>query len=310
MKKIILIGILLHILTGAAAQRGPLNGSGKIITKTVEEKGFDKIELKDLPGKAIIEAGKPFLVQIDIDDNLEQLLVVKEENGTLKLKFDGNEQNKLYIENTHVVIRISLPSIQVLEHRGNNEVVLSGITGTTFRLENFGNGDVQLSGSTDKLLIKKSGNGDVNATSLLVQEADIQTSGNGDVQVNATKLFDVKASGNGDVKNTGAALATERSSKSGNGDIIDAAWHAKKPPYPAELEDTRIKTRLQNNTGKRIELKIVYPVKGSYGIDIKAGGLHKEYFPLGTKIYKQGKTGTPLFEITPENRDTVLKIDY
>jgi hypothetical protein len=54
---------------------------------------------------------------------------------------------------------------------------------------------------------------------------------------------------------------------------------------------------------------VVYPVKGSYGIDIKPGATHMEKFPLGTKIYRQGKKKEPLFEITPENRDSVLVIE-
>jgi Putative auto-transporter adhesin, head GIN domain len=309
MKKIIFISILIHILSGAAAQRGPLYGSGKVNSKTYEEKGFDKIELMYLPGKAIIEAGKPFSVKISIDDNLEKLLVVKTVDGILRIMFEGNEENKLYIENTNVVVRISLPAITSIEQRGNIMMVVKGIAGPAFRLENYGNGDAQLAGSTGKLEITKSGNGDVDAGGLVAQEARINTAGNGDIRVNAEKVFEVSASGNGDIKNTGAALTGPSSSNSGNGDIIDAAYQPKKSPYPPEQEDTRIKTRIQNNTGKWIELKVVYPAKGSYGIDIKAGGRHKEYFPLGTKIYRDEKTNTPLFEITPENRDTVLLVE-
>lgn len=304
---------LLLVITASAitlnAQRGPLKGSGKLITKTFDDKDFDKIELKDLPGKATIETGKPFSIQIEIDDNLENLLLVKADNGKLKIKFDGNENNKMYIENTNVSIRITLPEISVLEHRGNNQLLVNGITGRYFRLEKTGNGDAVLNGSIDKLDIEKSGNGDVNASGLTAQDADIRSSGNGDVVVNAAKKFSASGSGNGDIKNTGTALATSQSSKSGNGDIIDASYKAKENPYPNHENDKKIITRIKNNTSGRVALKIVYPVKGNYGIDVAPGDTRREYFPLGTKIYKEGKKKELLFEITPENRDTVLVIE-
>ena len=81
-------------ITFIKAQKGPLNGSGKIISKTFDNKDFDKIELKDFDGKVEIEVGKPFSISIDIDDNLEKLLSVKENNGKLKIEFEGNENNK------------------------------------------------------------------------------------------------------------------------------------------------------------------------------------------------------------------------
>jgi hypothetical protein len=310
MKKILLLSLLLIVsLQLLKAQKGPLNGSGKIISKTFDEKDFDKIELKDLAGKAEIEVGKQFSISINIDDNLEKLLSVKANNGKLKIEFEGNENNKMYVENTNVSVRISLPEISVLEHRGNNQLVVNGIIGRYFRLEKTGNGDVQLNGSIDNLDIKKSGNGNVNATNVLAQEAEVNSSGNGDVTVNAVKVFRANGSGNGDIKNTGAALANTESSKSGNGDIVDPSYKPKMNPYPGHGNDEKVKTRIQNNTNKSVELKVVYPVRGNYGIDIMPGATRREFFPLGTKIYRQGKMKEPLFEITPENRDSVLVIE-
>jgi hypothetical protein len=310
MKKILLLSLLLivslHVLK---AQKGPLNGSGKIISKIVDYKDFDKIELKYLAGKAEIEVGKPFSISIDIDDNLEKLLSVKANNGKLKIEFEGNENNKMYIENTNVSVRISLPEISVMEHRGNNQLVVNGIIGRYFRLEKTGNGDVQLNGRIDNLDIKKSGNGNITAMNLIAHETAINSSGNGDVTVNAVKVFRANGSGNGDIKNTGAALANTESSKSGNGDIIDASYKPKMNPYPGYENDEKVKSRIQNNTNKSVKLKVVYPVKGSYGIDIKSGTTRREYFPLGTKIYRQGKMKEVLFEITPENKDSVLVIE-
>lgn len=309
MKKIITTIFLSALCFPLAAQKSPLRGSGKIISRNVQAGNFDTIILNDLAGLVEITAGKPYSVSIEIDDNLEPLLTVSVKDSRLEMGLIDNRNNRRYIENTNIRIRVTLPELHAVEHLGNNQLKISGIAGRYFRLYKSGNGDVQLNGSTGRLEITKAGNGDINGTALLAQQALVQSSGNGDVQVNAEKEFSVTASGNGDVKNTGTARASELSSRTGNGEIIDAAYQPVKSPYPAELEDTRIQTRIQNRSGKWVELKIVLPVKRSYGVDLKPGGLRKEYFPLGTKIYRQGTEGTPLFEITPANRDTVLVIE-
>lgn len=301
--------ILLCFSINSTAQRKPLKGSGIVVNKTFDYKDFDKIILTDLSGRVEVQVGKPFSILVDIDDNLASLLSVSASNGNLEMELTGNENNRMYIENTNIHIKISLPEISVLEHRGNDNVTVNGITGRYFRMQKSGNGDVVLRGTIDEFEIKKSGNGHINASNLLAKNVTVNSSGNGDVVVNASNYFKATVSGNGDIKNIGAALANAASSKSGNGDIIDASYKEKVNPYPGNEDDTKVKTRIKNNTNESVELKVVYPVKGSYGIDIQPGATRREYFPLGTKIYRDGKMKVPLFEITPANRDSVLVIE-
>ena len=308
MKKNLFV-LLLLINNIMNAQKGPLTGSGKITSKTFDYKDFYKISLKDLSGRVEVEVGKPFSIKIDIDDNLESLLNVEVKENELEISLWGNKNNRLYIENTNIIIKVSLPQITFLAHWGNVKVALTGIAGKDFRLLKAGNGDISLSGLVEDLTIIKSGNGDINARNLITQNVNVLSSGNGDVTVYAAKHFIAKGSGNGYIKNIGSALAGAASIKTGNADIIDSGYKITTLQYAVVPEDTRIKTSIQNSTTKRAGLKIVYPVKGSYGIDINAGMTRKEYFPLGTKIYRQGKMEKPLFEITPENRDCVLIIE-
>jgi hypothetical protein len=59
------------------------------------------------------------------------------------------------------------------------------------------------------------------------------------------------------------------------------------------------------------ELSVKYPVKGSYGIDVPSQQEVKEYFPLGTKIYRGNQFTLfkkPLFVITKQNQNSVLVI--
>jgi len=253
--------------------------------------------------------GKSYSVNIEIDDNLVSLLAVSAAKGKLEIALTGNENNKLYLENTNITIRVSLPVLTELEHLGNSEVQVSGISGSFFRLKKSGNGNILLNGTIDELEIRKNGNGDVNAINLQSRSADIHSSGNGDVTVYADQVFRANATGNGDIKNNGPALVAEGSSRSGNGAIMDASYKPHVTTYPVPEQGEKVKSRIRNTTREWAELKVVYPVKGSYGISIRPGQTHREYFPLGTKIYKDDKTKELLFEITAANRESVLQIE-
>lgn len=307
--KLLLSLFALLSVTFIQAQKGPVKGSGKIVQVTPYLKDFTRLEFLDMDGAIQVETGKPYSINIEIDDNLLDLLETEVKNGELSVKLTGNLNNKLYIENTNIKVNIKLPELVSVTHRGNDYLTIKNINGNLFSLKNSGNGNVVLSGKIEKLEIKKSGNGDINAEDLVAQDVKVHSSGNGNVLVNAAINFVANGSGNGDIKNTGTALAGASSSKSGNGDIIDKKTVPEIAPYSDTLNDLTIKTRIRNNNSSRIALKIVYPVKGSYGISIAGGGTRKEYFPLGTKIYKNGIIEKLLFEITPENRGSVLVIE-
>jgi Putative auto-transporter adhesin, head GIN domain len=206
--------------TGCFAQRGSLKGSGKVVSKVFDFTGFDKITLNDLDGKIEIEAGKSFSISIDIDDNLEPMLRVNSSDGTLAIELEGNNNNRKYIENTHIKIKITLPQLSSVQHQGNTGLSISGITGKSFWLKNGGNGSAQLTGTIDELEIKNTGNGNINAGQLAAQQATVLCRGNGNVYVNAEKSITARSSGNCSVINTGMAPFSAASYTSGNGRLI------------------------------------------------------------------------------------------
>lgn len=93
--------MLMLLSTFALAQ---LKGSGKTITKSYDYQNFDKVFFNDLDGKIEVEVGKPYSISITIDDNLLNLLTVSEnsKNKTLAVSLKGNNNNKLYIEDTKI----------------------------------------------------------------------------------------------------------------------------------------------------------------------------------------------------------------
>jgi phage gp45-like len=215
---LLLIGIV--STTGCLAQRGPLKGSGNVINKAFDFTGFDKITLDDLDGKVDIEAGKDFSISVDIDDNLAPLLQVSNSNGTLAIALAGNRNNRMYIEDTHIKVKITLPRLSYTAHEGNTGLAINGISGKYFRLKNGGNGSVKLTGSIDELEIKNTGNGNVNARQLIAQQAEVRCRGNGNVYVNVEAGLTASSHGNCSVINTGKADFSAASSATGNSRLI------------------------------------------------------------------------------------------
>ena len=220
MTKFILTITLTLLSTIAPAQ---LKGSGKTITKSYDYQNFDKIDFDDLDGKLEVDIGKPFSIAVTIDDNLLPLLSFDENQSdqSLSIFFKGNNNNKMYIEDTNVKIKITMPSATEIHHAGNSSLNVTNIDGSTFKLDNADNASTTLSGAIDQLEIKNHGNGIVNATKLIAEKATIKSSGNGNVTANVSDTITGKAVGNGSIYNKGKAKFDANSSKSGNGHLIN-----------------------------------------------------------------------------------------
>jgi Putative auto-transporter adhesin, head GIN domain len=216
MKQLLTIAFATVFCITSAAQRGPLKGSGKVVNKAFDYTGFNRISLQDLDGNIEIEAGKAFAISIDIDDNLESLLQVSNSNGELNVSLAGNRNNRKYIEDTHIKVKIALPLLSALEHDGNTGLTVNGLAGKYFRLRNGGNGTARLNGSVEQLEIKNTGNGNVKASGLQAQQVTVNCRGNGNVVVSAAISITANAQGNSSVINTGKAGFSTGSSASGN----------------------------------------------------------------------------------------------
>lgn len=217
--KNLFLTIVLILTSFANAQ---LKGSGKTVTKSYAYKNFDKISFQDLDGKIEVEIGKPWCITVIIDDNLESLLSFSENvsDKELRIQFKGNKNNQMYVEDTNLRIRITMPAASLIKNLGNSDLLVKNIMGRYFKLENTGNGDTKISGMVDVLDIAKTGNGDVNAENLVTTSADLKSIGNGNLTVNVSQKLTAKLIGNGDIINNGKAKFDSNSKKSGNGDLI------------------------------------------------------------------------------------------
>ncbi len=310
-KKPIAIIAMFIIFSSCNAQNGPLKGNGNLIAKSFEFKKFDKLNLQDLDGKINIHVGKPFSVEIAIDENLEKLLMVEENNGTLKVYLKGNNNNKLYIENTNIAVSISLPNITFLNHNGNSTVTVKDISSENFKVKIAGNGTVNLFGKINNLEITARGNSSLHAEKLIANNIEITRSGNGNVYINTDSSFNASVSGNSSIFNNGKGKVSNASTITGNGKV--------RYPKDEKLKDNEneMKTEKVNKVNVvfinkkmfKMNFTIVYPISGSFGISVAANSTITEKLPLGTKVYKGNKNTfkKPLLIITKNNQELIIK---
>jgi Putative auto-transporter adhesin, head GIN domain len=211
--------VFLFFLIVQIKANAQLFGKGKIITREFSQIDFTKLRIEDFDGSIEVEIGKPYAITVTIDENLEPRLLVSKKENTLTIKLEGNFNGKLYLERTHIKIKVSMPTATDIFHRGNTILHVAGVSGRYFSLENKGNGDAKLQGEAEKLEIKKTGNGNVNASKIITKMAKVNARGNGNVTVNAILTVMAHGVGNGNIIQVGKGKIDPMSGVVGNGEV-------------------------------------------------------------------------------------------
>ena len=195
--------LLLAILFTTFTTFSQLRGSGKTDTKTYDYQNFNKVNFDDLDGKLEIEVGKNFSISITIDDNLVYLLTLVENanDKQLTIALKGNSSNKMYIEDTKIKVKITMPFLTEVSNNGNSSLNVTNVNSKNFKTENPVNGSTTLSGIVDNLVVICRGNGNLDATKLIAKNAKINCRGNGNAIINSEKIIESNRSGNGNIQN-------------------------------------------------------------------------------------------------------------
>jgi Putative auto-transporter adhesin, head GIN domain len=255
------------------AQRNmrPLTGNGISKTVVYDLKPFDMLEILWLGGNIEVEYGASKSdISIVTDENIYDLLLVKNTEGVLHLEIKNNYANRLWLEDNVSKIKITTTlQPRKIVYKANAEASFKNISTKILKIEKDENGNIQLEGKVELLDIDKSDNGSIHAEKLVAESVKVDMSGNGSVWVNVKNILKKSVKGNGGFMNIA------------DGKIVNSA--------PIK----RVNVTLYNPENS----KKSYYVKGpnddgsafSYGIGLEGMGKKMERFTVGTKIYYKRK---------------------
>ncbi len=194
-----------------------VNGSGNVVTKTVNVTGFDAVSL-DGVGNLFVSQGEHSL-RIEAEDNIFETMEIKV-NGT-KLEIDYKE----CIANTKPVnVYVTAPSFRKLDIDGSGRMESeTKLSGTNLEVKIDGSATVDLDLAVQQLITDIDGSGsnialegsatthvveidgiaNIDAFDFATEETAINITGQGNCKVNASKELSVTINGAGNITYTG-----------------------------------------------------------------------------------------------------------
>ena len=224
MKNILIISLLTSfLLTGCITvfDKTKIKGSGTVTMEQRTVSSFDRVAVYGA-FTVYLSQGDTESVSVEIDDNLQQYVSVRNEGSKLVL---DNIENVNLVKTTKNNVYITLKNIELFDVSGVCTVKTSGSLNCDylgFKVSGVANGDlemycnklnvnisgvanIELRGETTELDVNQSGVGNLNASNLNAAKATVANSGVGSVSVYATQELSLTNSGIGSITYSGDA---------------------------------------------------------------------------------------------------------
>ena len=267
--------MLMHCLGTAQAQR-PVNGNGNIVEQIRPLGNFSSV-LIDFSAEVTIVNGETPSFTITGDENVLPHIGTKVRGGKLHIT-----QDKWIEPSQSVIIRVGTPFTASLETSGYSNVVIESIDGPRLKV-NAGVGKVSLHGKAERLQVRTK-TGEIDASNLDAPYADVAISSHGKVKLGVVSDLKTDVNDNGTVVYDGAPDIDNRNDQA---QIVSVTEYVD----PQEIEVKYIEFVLVNNSRKKLELRVEGPRERpfGYGFNLLGNAKRKETWPVGTKLYSEGK---------------------
>jgi len=194
----------LVLVVGMTGCEQGIPGSGVAATEARALDAFHRLWLVG-HGRAEVTIGSPASCEITADDNLLPLIGTTVVNGQLTVK-----PREPIAPVTELVLRIRVPKLDAVMVTGVADVDVGELAAEAFAVEAAGVGSVKARGRTDRLSIRITGSGEVEALDLLARAVEVEVDGAADVEVHATETLRVAAAGAGEVRYRGDPVVTKQ----------------------------------------------------------------------------------------------------
>ncbi|PKN23541.1 MAG: hypothetical protein CVU65_13965 [Deltaproteobacteria bacterium HGW-Deltaproteobacteria-22] len=212
MKRHVLLAVFALVQLSACQWLRGIEGSGVIVEEKREVKGFTEVRISG--GYEVkITAGQEESLVLVGDDNLLPLITTVVEDGVLIVK-----NKKAISPKSPIRLTLSAKALTRVKVSGSARGTVSGIDAAEFSLECSGSCKLALTGKAVLLNVGVSGSGEVDATALPANKADVRISGSGKIDVTISESLKVNISGSGAVSYAGDAARIEQTI-SGSGKV-------------------------------------------------------------------------------------------
>ena len=272
-----LLGAVLSVIVLPANAQKPVNGNGRIIEQIRPLSNFTAVSL-DFTATVTIVNGQTPSFRIEADENVLPFIGTKVRGRTLMIT-----QDRWIEPSQSVMIHIGVPFIARLETSGYNTVRVDNLDGPRLQVETSV-GEVLLNGNAERLQIRTR-TGTVDATELEVSYADVVISSHGMARFGELEELITNVSDNGTV--VYAETPDQMSHRNDQARIVSIVEYEE----DGAAEGMYIEVVLVNNSRKQMNLRVEGPRERSfgYGFTMKANDRRKERWPVGTKVYSEGR---------------------
>ena len=181
-----------------AAEPDFVRGSGVVVSEVREALEFERIQLFAV-ATVEVEVGQDVSpLRIEGEDNLIGLVSAQVRDGALQIT-----SSRPYTTTTAVVISVTTPVLNRVEHLGVGDFKVKGLSGGSLEAFMSGVGNVTASGSVDSLDVLLQGVGNMSLLDLAASRTRALLLGVGVIDVNATESLFARVHGIGDITYTG-----------------------------------------------------------------------------------------------------------
>jgi hypothetical protein len=181
-----LILIVLFFLPSMACglfSMNAVNGSGNIITQTIDVSNFDRVSLEG-SGDVYIDQGQTESLTIEADDNILPLLETKVRGSELILTTKPNQNIN---PSQKIVYRITVKDLNGVSLKGSGNFYIDPLKSDAMDVVLSGSGDIKFKDlSSGKLSLDLDGSGNIAADQLAAQAIDVSVRGSGGIKLAGT----------------------------------------------------------------------------------------------------------------------------
>ncbi|NVI83716.1 head GIN domain-containing protein [Janthinobacterium sp. BJB401] len=199
-----------------------VQGSGQVsrdVRQVSNISALDIDNMKRIDIKIDVRVGPTASLVIEADSNLQPLIHSDVSGNTLRLWSDTNIRSSNGI---HVIY--TTPQLKKINISGSGRLVVSGLNGDDFSLEQRGSMKSELSGTVGRFGVTNGGSGSINAAALASGNTDAAQNGSGSIQLGSVRgeRINVAVNGSGSISASGAVQRLD-ANVNGSGDVNLAA---------------------------------------------------------------------------------------